>query len=139
MFDPTGTIRRTAAALLACAAAAFVVSTAYALEGPPDAIDRYRAPVIVSDGPPDAIDRYRENQQWVELATARPGFQGSPDAIDRYVGRTAAPAVASTDAGFAWGEFGIGAGAMLGAVLLLVGISLGALAVRHRSGSLRTS
>ena len=36
-------------------------------------------------------------------------------------------------------EFGIGAGAMLGAVLLLAGISLGALLVRHRGGELRTS
>jgi hypothetical protein len=40
---------------------------------------------------------------------------------------------------FAWGEFGIGAGAMLGLVLLTAGLGLGALAVRHRGDQLRTS
>ena len=34
----------------------------------------------------------------------------------------AAPVSASSSTGFAWGEFGIGAAAMLGAVLLLVGL-----------------
>jgi hypothetical protein len=42
------------------------------------------------------------------------------------------------DDGFAWNEFGIGAGSMLGLVLLVAGLGLGALAVRHRSGTLRT-
>jgi hypothetical protein len=53
----------------------------------------------------------------------------------------AAPAIAGAPAqsSFAWSEFGIGAGAMLGLVLLLAGIGLGALTVRHRGGSLTTS
>jgi hypothetical protein len=50
---------------------------------------------------------------------------------------TAAPVSASSTTSFAWGEFGIGAAAMLGAVLLLVG--LGAAAMRHRGGQLTTS
>jgi hypothetical protein len=49
----------------------------------------------------------------------------------------AAPVSASSTTGFGWGEFGIGAAAMLGAVLLLVG--LGAAAMRHRGGQLTTS
>jgi hypothetical protein len=47
--------------------------------------------------------------------------------------------VVVVDDGFEWSEFGIGAGAMLGLVLLVAGLGLGALAVRHRSGTLRTS
>jgi len=183
MFDPTNTLKKLGATMLVAAAAAIAVPAAYAWDGPPDAIDRYNAPVstwdgppdaidrynapaIVQDGSPDAIDRYRETQELVALDASRPAWDGPPDAIDRYrqtqelvaldmarghwdgppdaidryLGRTAAPATAVTvDTGFAWGEFGIGAGAMLGAVLLLVGISLGALAMRHRSGSLSTS
>ena len=49
----------------------------------------------------------------------------------------AAPISASSTTGFAWEEFGIGAAAMLAAVLLLTG--LGAVAVRHRGGQLTTS
>ena len=118
-----------------------VTSAHTGFQGSPDALDRYNSPAIVSsDGSPDAIDRYRENRQWAVLATTRPGFQGNPDAIDRYLGRIAAPAASVTVSdGFAWNEFGIGAGAMLGAMLLLAGIGLGALAMRHRSGSLSTS
>lgn len=111
-------------------------------QGSPDAIDRYRenhpqlAPVTwLLGGSPDAIDRYTG----AGIAMEHPAsFQGSPDAIDRFLGRTAAPIVASDD-GFAWSEFGIGAGSMLGAMLLVLGLGLGALAVRHRGGELSTS
>jgi hypothetical protein len=140
MFDPTTTIKRLGAALVAVTALAVTVPVAQSYDGPPDAIDRYNAPASTWDGPPDAIDRYRASQEAAQLAVARPGFNGPPDAIDRYLGRTttAAPVVALDD-GFAWSEFGIGAGAMLGLVLLAAGLGLGALAVRHRSGTLRTS
>jgi hypothetical protein len=139
MFDPTTTIKRLGAALVAVTALAVTVPVAQGYDGPPDAIDRYNFPASTWDGPPDAIDRYRAGQEAALLVT-RPGWNGPPDAIDRYLGRTttAAPVVVVDD-GFEWSEFGIGAGAMLGLVLLVAGLGLGALAVRHRSGTLRTS
>jgi hypothetical protein len=41
--------------------------------------------------------------------------------------------------GLDWGDFGIGAGAMLGLTLLVAGLGLGAVALRHRGGRLETS
>jgi hypothetical protein len=41
--------------------------------------------------------------------------------------------------GLDWEDFGIGAGAMLGLTLLLAGLGLGTLAMRHRAGKLGTS
>jgi hypothetical protein len=38
-----------------------------------------------------------------------------------------------------WADFGIGAGAMLGLTVLLTGLGVGAVAVRHRGGRLETS
>jgi hypothetical protein len=40
--------------------------------------------------------------------------------------------------GFDWGDFGIGAAAMLGLVVLAAGLGLGALAARDKGGKLRT-
>ena len=138
MFNATNTTKSLVAAL-AAVAALMAIPLAQASDGPPDAIDRYNNPAVVWDGPPDAIDRYRENQEFATLLVTRPGWNGPPDAIDRYLGRTATASVVAVDDSFAWSEFGIGAGAMLGAVLLLAGISLGALLVRHRGGGARTS
>jgi hypothetical protein len=45
----------------------------------------------------------------------------------------------ATGDGLDWGDFGIGAGAMLGLALLVAGLGLGTLAVRHRAGKLGTS
>jgi hypothetical protein len=54
-----------------------------------------------------------------------------------------APAVVASPTGgngLDWGDFGIGAGAMLGLTLLVAGLGLGAVAVRHhRGGRLETS
>jgi hypothetical protein len=53
-----------------------------------------------------------------------------------------APAVVGSPAagdGLDWGDFGIGAGAMLGLALLVAGLGFGTLAVRHRAGKLGTS
>ncbi len=124
------------AAAAVASIAAFAVPVAQAgFQGPPDAIDRYNTPTTTWDGPPDAIDRYKEN---LALFT-QPLRQGSPDAIDRYLGRTAAAPVVSSADGFAWGDFGIGAGAMLGIVLIVGVLVLGAGSLRHRSSTLRTS
>ena len=138
MSNATNTTKSLVAAL-AAVAALMAIPLAQTSDGPPDAIDRFNSPAVVWDGPPDAIDRYRENQEFATLLVTRPGWNGPPDAIDRYLGRTATAPVVTVDDSFAWSEFGIGAGAMLGAVLLLAGISLGALLVRHRGGELRTS
>ena len=126
------------AATMIAAVAAFAVPVAQAgFQGPPDALDRYNAAHAVTfDGPPDAIDRYN--------ATHAVPFNGPPDAIDRYEGRTGSVVPANSNAtasstGLDWGDFGIGAAAMLGLVLLVAGLSLGALSLRHRSGTLRTS
>jgi hypothetical protein len=79
---------------------------------------------------------------------AKPAPQASIGLIDvtaQDVGRPlatahAAPLATGSGAGgssFAWGDFGLGAVAMLGVVALLIG--LGALVVRHRGGQLSTS
>ena len=138
MINATNTTKSLVAAL-AAVAALMAIPLAQASDGPPDAIDRFNNPAVVRDGPPDAIDRYRENQEFATLLVTRPGWDGPPDAIDRYLGRTTAASVFTSNDSFAWSEFGMGAGVMLGAVLLLAGISLGALLVRHRGGELRTS
>ena len=138
MFTATNTTK-SLVATLAAVAALMAIPLAQASDGPPDAIDRFNNPAVVWDGPPDAMDRYRENQEFATLLVTRPGWDGPPDAMDRYLGRTATASVVAVDDSFSWSEFGIGAGAMLGAVLLLAGISLGALLVRHRGGELRTS
>jgi hypothetical protein len=41
--------------------------------------------------------------------------------------------------GLDWGDFGIGAGAMFGLALLVSGLGLGALAMRHRVGNIKAS
>ena len=120
MKASTHMIRRMAATLFAAAAAAVAVPAAYA----------------GFDGPPDAIDRYLAHQ--AALAGVS-GLGGSPDAIDRYVGRTPVTVTAPTSAGFNWGDFGIGAAAMLGLVLLLAGLWTGAQVARHKGGQPRTS
>jgi hypothetical protein len=53
-----------------------------------------------------------------------------------------APTVVSSPAtgnGLDWGDFGIGAGAMFGLAALVVGLAVGAVAMRHRTGRLGTS
>lgn len=137
---------------LALAAAAFAVPAAIANDGLVD--DWFRDPVmVVRDATPAA---------GVDPATGRPlresggapvayrstagGFQTPAAGVDPASGRPtresggAAPVASQQTAdGFHWSDFGIGAGAMLGLVLLLAGLSLGALAARHRGGTLRTS
>jgi hypothetical protein len=150
MSVSTHTIRRLVAVLIATAATVVAVPVAQGWDGPPDAIDRYALnhPQLVNvwplGGPPDAIDRYN--------SPALLQFDGPQDAIDRYyrtdvtlgkpiVGQfeNTAQLPASDGQSFAWGEFGIGAGAMLGLLLLAAAVTLGALSVRHRGGQLKTS
>ena len=61
--------------------------------------------------------------------------------VDDYF-RDAPTVVASpaTGNGLDWGDFGIGAGAMLGLTLLVAGLGLAAISMRnHRGGRLETS
>ena len=65
-----------------------------------------------------------------------------PDVFERTVaaGESAylgTPSIPVSSDGFDWGDFGIGAGAMLGFLMLLVGLGAGALTVRHKGGQLR--
>ena len=62
MNDLTKTIKRLAAVFAVTAAVTVAVPVAQAWESP-DAIDRYNSPVgLAWDGPPDAIDRYKAHQ-----------------------------------------------------------------------------
>lgn len=62
MFGLIHTFKRLAALLAVTAAVMVSVPVALAWESP-DAIDRYNDPVALQwDGPPDAIDRYKAHQ-----------------------------------------------------------------------------
>lgn len=160
----THTITRLAVTMCAAVAAMVSVPAAGAFDGPPDAIDRYRSnhaggdTTLALGGSPDAIDRYQRANTPV-LATpaiqgspdaidryergnapvlTTPAIQGSPDALDRYAGKTVVVS-AQTASGFSWGDFGIGAAAMFGLVLVLAGLGMGVYAARHRTGRIRIS
>ena len=96
---------------------------------------------------PDVVERY--------AATHDPNSATAPDVVERYVtvhslgigtvgpeGIVAARNVPSTsngDSGIDWGDFGIGVGAMLGLTLLVTGLGVVAVVMRHRGGRLGTS
>jgi hypothetical protein len=65
---------------------------------------------------------------------------GSERIVDDYF-RDSPTVVSSPTAGngLDWGDFGIGAGAMFGLALLVSGLGLGALAMRHRVGNIKAS
>ena len=77
-----------------------------------------------------------------DFRTARPIATPVGDRIVDDYFRDAPTVVTAAPSGDAldWGDFGIGAGAMLGLTVLLAGLGLGAIAVRHhRGGRLETS
>ena len=84
------------------------------------------------------VDDWFRNQQLVPMASI-----GLIDVTAKESSRPIAvpQIITSTQAGnaFAWGDFGIGAGAMLGVVLIVGALALGAGSLRHRSSTLRTS
>jgi hypothetical protein len=49
------------------------------------------------------------------------------------------PSTSSGNSGLDWGDFGIGAGAMLGLALLVAALGVGTATMRHRAGKLGTS
>ena len=162
MKASTHTIKRLAATLFAAAASIVVVPAAYAgFDGPPDAIDRYSAKQASGagthalGGSPDAIDRYNANQasgagtlalggspdaiDRFQRANASQPIQSPPDWIERYAARTPTAVTVAGGSGFDWADFGIGAAAMLGMVLILAGFGVGVQAARHKTGRIRTS
>jgi len=148
--------------VVACAAASAVGASASLIVAAPDVVERYAAthdPNSVTA--PDVIERYVTAHS-VHLAavvpavgTARivddwyrvPKPVATPIATpvgDRIVDdsfRDATTVVASPKSGdgLDWGDFGIGAGAMLGFTLLVIGLGFGTVAMRHRAGKLGTS
>jgi hypothetical protein len=122
------------------------------VQGSPDAIDRFRQGRTVTI--PSWLSQLRQPGGTSDLARFQnlrggPGA-GGPVLPSEYLGHElAGPGAAGpiigiesdmpvTD-GFNWGDFGIGAASMFGLAMLLAGLGLGALAVRHRGGQLRTS
>ena len=114
------------------------VPTTPAIQGSPDAIDRYNANqasdagTLPLGGSPDAIDRFQR-------ANASQPIQSPPDWIERYAARTPTAVTVAGGSGFDWADFGIGAAAMLGMVLILAGFGVGVQVARHKTGRIRTS
>jgi hypothetical protein len=105
---------------------------------------------------PDVFERYAASHPYGVTAKAASGTERIVDdwfrdpapiatpAGDRIVDDyfRDAPTVVNSPAtgnGLDWGDFGIGAGAMFGLAALVVGLALGAVAMRHRTGRLGTS
>jgi hypothetical protein len=126
--------------VVAYAAASAVGASASRTVAAPDVFERYAATHDSnSASAPDVVERYVTTHS-LGLATGAPAV-GTERIVDdsfrdaaRYV-----PAAAAGNGGLDWADFGIGAGAMLGLTLLVVGLGLGAVVMRHRAGKLETS
>jgi hypothetical protein len=150
--------------LLLGAVVAVVAATAAAASGSPrnvatrDVFERYAAAHPFGSTPvPDVLERYAAAHPYgvgtltPALGTERivdDSFRDPAPIVtpvgDRIVDDSFrdAPTVVAAPAGgngLDWGDFGIGAGAMLGLTVLLAGLGVGAVAMRHRSGGLKTS
>ena len=105
----------------------------------PDGVDgasqAQQSPGPVDLRSPDAVDgatQVQQSQQAEQSPTSRPVDLRSPDAVDpRFVQTTEPTIVASDSGGFDWGDAGIGAGVLLG--LLLIGLSVMFTVVHHRN------
>ncbi|MGE5273182.1 MAG: hypothetical protein ACM3QU_05315 [Verrucomicrobiota bacterium] len=132
--------------VIACSAAAVAGASGTRGTAAPDVFERYAATHSTDSATrPDVLERYVAThplgagtpvpatgaERIAEPPGPRP--QARRDAA-RYV-----PSAPSSNGGIDWGDFGIGAGAMLGLTLIVTGLGLGALALRHRSGRLGTS
>ncbi len=90
------------------------------------------APIVTPVGDRIVDDSFRDPAPIATPTSDRivdDSFRDAPTVV-------AAPASGN---GLDWGDFGIGAGAMLGLTVLLTGLGVGAVAMRHRSGGLKTS
>jgi hypothetical protein len=104
----------------------------------PDVVERYAAVhPYGSTSTPDVFERYAASHPNGVAATATPGSKRI--VVDRFRDAPTVASSPSTGNGLDWGDFGIGAGAMFGLAALVIGLGVGAVAMRHRTGRLGTS
>ena len=97
--------------------------------------DSFRDPTPVAAPTGDRIvdDSFRDSTPLVTPVSDRIVDDSFRDSA-RYV-----PSTSNGNSGLDWGDFGIGAGAMLGLALLVAVLGVGTVAMRHRAGKLTTS
>ena len=125
----------------------------------PDVVERYVTVHSLGVDRDRPRGRRRLGRRRALRSHPRPQVGRDPDVVERYVTvhslgrrhrrsgarngahRRGAPRALDVErrSGLDWGDFGIGAGAMLGLTLLVAGLGLGAVAMRHRGGRLETS
>jgi hypothetical protein len=100
----------------------------------PDVFERYAATHPISAAGTERIvdDSFRDPTPAVTPAERI--VDDSFRETARYV-----PSTSSGNSGLDWGDFGIGAGAMLGLALLVAALGVGTATMRHRAGKLGTS
>jgi hypothetical protein len=142
--------------IVACATASAAGASGVRSSAAPDVFERYAAAhQYGSASAPDVLERYVATHPYgvgtLAVGTDRivdDSFRDPTPIVspvgDRIVDdsfRDAPTVVASAPSGngLDWADFGIGAGAMLGLTLLVAGLALGGVALRHRGGRLETS
>lgn len=144
--------------VVACAAASAVGASASATVAAPDVVERYAATHDPNSATaPDVLERYVTAHSLgltaivPAVGTARmvDDWYRDPKPVATPVGDRIAndsfrdpPTVVTSpksEDGLDWGDFGIGAGVMLGLTLLMTGLGIGTVAMRHRAGKLGTS
>jgi hypothetical protein len=98
---------------------------------------RNPTPVVTPAGDRIVDDSFRDPKP-VATTNAAPAVDRIVDDSFRDAARYV-PSTSTGNSGLDWGDFGIGAGAMLGLALLVTGLSVGTVAMRHRPGKLGTS
>jgi hypothetical protein len=131
------TLRRSKNLAAAIAVVALAVpTTSVAL--PREAIDHRSPDAVDAAIQAQEAQRNHEHLQGLDARRQAPGYVDlrSPDASDTGFVRSPAPLAVEESPGFSWGDAGIGAGTMLG--LLLVGFSA-MLSVTHRRNRASTT
>ena len=160
MFSPSLIRFRRVLVLVAVVAGAMASTTgasAVRAGAAPDVLERYAAAhPYGAAATPDVFERYAAAHPFGASLSTALGTERIVDdwfrdptpivtpAGDRIVDdyfRDVPTVVTSPKAGngLDWGDFGIGAGAMLGLTLLVTGLGLGTIAMRHRASKLGTS
>jgi hypothetical protein len=113
-------------------AATHRLATAVGTERIVDDYFRDPSPVVTPAGDRIVDDSFRD---------PRPAVTPAERIVDDSFRDTAryVPSTSSGNHGLDWGDFGIGAGAMLGLALLVAALGVGTATMRHRAGKLGTS